>query len=85
MTYRVEIAREARKQIARLPKDVADRVLEVIAALADEPRPFGCVRLASDVRWRIRVGDYRVLYLIADTVLVVTVVRVAHRKDAYRP
>ena len=68
-----------------LPKDILPRIDTAIRALAQEPRPKGCIQMAghSDT-YRIRVGDYRILYRIQDDVLVVLVVRIGHRREVYR-
>lgn len=83
--YRVEIARRAVKSIARLPRSEQLRIRAAIDLLADEPRPPGCVALSGEESvYRVRVGDYRILYEVIDARLVVQVVRVGHRRDAYR-
>ena len=82
--YKVEIKRSAAKEIAKLPSDVLPRVIRKIEALREDPRPQGCKKLSGDEKYRIRVGDYRILYSIEDEVLIVYVVRVGHRKASYR-
>ena len=83
--YEVLVERRAERDLKRLSADVFGRIVEAIRALADNPRPVGCKKLAgSDKDWRVRVGDYRVLYEIEDQVRVVRVMRVRHRRDAYR-
>ena len=85
-SYRVLIKPSAAKEIEAVgQKKDRKRIVASILALADEPRPVGCEKLAgkSD-RYRVRVGRYRVGYSIADDELLVLVVRVAHRKDVYR-
>ena len=85
-SYRVLIKPSAAKEIEAVgQKKDRKRIVASILALADEPRPLGCEKLAgkSD-RYRVRVGQYRVVYAIADDELFVLVVRVAHRKDVYR-
>ena len=85
MPYRLEIKDSARKQIARLSRPDQRRVMAAIADLADTPRPDGVRKIVgADNACRIRVGDYRIVYEVADRVLTVYVVRVAHRKDVYR-
>jgi mRNA interferase RelE/StbE len=85
MVYRVEVKKSARKEITALPKRDQRRVVTAIAELASNPRPLGARRLtAIENAYRVRVGDYRVVYQVADDVLIVYVVRVAHRKDVYR-
>lgn len=83
--YSIEWRPSARKELDRLDRPVRARILRKIAALADNPRPHGVVRLTGDSDlWRIRIGDYRVVYTITDDRLVVTVVRVAPRGSVYR-
>ena len=83
--HTVEIARTAVKSIARLPRREQHRVRAAIDLLADEPRPPGCAALAGEESvCRVRVGDHRILYEVIDARLVIHVVRVAHRREAYR-
>jgi mRNA interferase RelE/StbE len=85
MPYRLRIKDSARKHIARLPKSDQRRVMAAIADLADTPRPEGVRKIGgADNAYRIRVGDYRVVYEIIDRIVTVYIVRVAHRKDVYR-
>lgn len=85
MAYRVEIKQSAQKEIAALPRRDQRRVVAAIEGLAEEPRPSGVRKLSGeDDRYRIRVGEYRVVYEIADKQLIVWVIRVRHRKDVYR-
>jgi mRNA interferase RelE/StbE len=83
--YAISVARSAEKEIANLPGKVLARVKEVIDALSSKPRPIGCKKLAqSRNRWRLRVGDYRVIYTIDDRSRRVDIERVRHRRFAYR-
>ncbi len=83
--FEVVLERAAEKDLRRLSGEVHDRVIEAISALASNPRPPGSKKLAgSKSDWRIRIGDYRVLYEIADTIRVVRVNRVRHRREVYR-
>lgn len=83
--YAVEFERSAKKELDRLDGPIRARVLRKIAVLEDDPRPPGATRLVSaDDLWRIRVGDYRVVYAVEDDRLVVIVVRVAGRGKVYR-
>lgn len=85
MAFRVEVLRSAAREIEGLPPPIRRRVTRTIGTLADEPRPHGVVLLTgSDRIWRLRVGDYRILYRIHDDLVLVVIVRVRHRKDAYR-
>lgn len=84
MRYTVVLRRAAEKALDKLPHWLQDRIRVHIDALADNPRPHGCVKLTGSGEYRIRVGDYRVVYLIEDARLVVIVVRVGPRGDVYR-
>jgi len=83
--YRVEILAAARRQLEKLARSPQGRVRQAVRTLATDPRPPGA-KLLSDERtiWRIRVGDYRVLYEIRDEQLVVLVIRLGHRREVYR-
>jgi mRNA interferase RelE/StbE len=85
-SYRVLIKPSAAKEIEAVDqKRDRRRIVASILALADEPRPAGCEKLAGEGdRYRVRVGRFRIVYSIADDELQVFVVRVAHRKDVYR-
>ena len=83
--YRVLLERSAEKDLARLASEVHDRIIAAIQALARNPRPPGCRKLTGSKNdWRIRVGDYRVIYEITDEIRVVRVNRVRHRREVYR-
>jgi mRNA interferase RelE/StbE len=84
MAYSVGVERRAQKQIARLSTVMQDRVETALQALAEEPRPPGCRRLTNRGGWRIRVGDYRVIYEVDDDQLTVTILLIGHRRDVYR-
>lgn len=84
MSYRVEFTAAAARQVKKLPRPARDRVLEMVAVLAEDPRPYGAKKLVGEqTAWRIRIGDYRVIYDVFDAELTVTVVRAAHRREAY--
>lgn len=84
MTYRVEFTTAAARQVRKLPPPMRRRILEAIEGLEEEPRPHGAKKLVGEkVAWRLRVGDYRVIYEVIDAHLLVTVVRAAHRREAY--
>ena len=82
--YSVLVTRSAEKEIDHLPVAIRRLVVRRILALADDPRPHGSQKLTGEDKYRIRQGDYRVVYTIEDAVVTVTVVRVAHRSDVYR-
>lgn len=83
-SYRVEFTTAAAKELRKLEPSIRRHILSGIAGLELEPRPAGCKKLVGEKNaWRIRVGDYRALYEIVDSVLIVTVVKIAHRREAY--
>ena len=85
MAYRVLTSPAARRDLKRIRGPARRRIAETIDALADSPRPPGCAKLAgADDLYRVRVGDYRIVYAIQDDRLIVLVVRVGNRKDVYR-
>ncbi|MUG91205.1 type II toxin-antitoxin system RelE/ParE family toxin [Scytonema sp. UIC 10036] len=85
MTYQIDFSRKATKQLNKLPSDIKERIEAKILELADNPRPNGVIKLKNrENGYRLRVGDYRILYDIYDGVLVITVVKVGHRKEVYR-
>lgn len=86
MAYHVEIEHSASRtllRIARGDRAAARRIDSAIKALAEDPRPAGALKLVGTGGWRIRIGDYRVVYAIEDAVLAVTIVKIGHRRDVY--
>lgn len=84
MRYQVDYVPAATKAIERLPRATQRRVLDRIGALAENPRPHGSIKLSGKDSYRIRVGDYRIIYSIHDDRLIVLVIDVGHRGDVYR-
>jgi len=85
MAYEIEVIRSAAREIRRLDSRVRRRVLAKIESLKADPRPADCPKLTgSEDLWRVRVGDYRVVYTIQDERLVVVIIRARHRRDVYR-
>lgn len=82
--YELVFRKSVAKDLRNLPKRDLQRVLSRIDTLADEPRPAGAEKLSGRELYRIRQGQYRIVYEIADQCLIVTVVRVGHRRDIYR-
>lgn len=82
--YTVILLRAARRALAHLPTRDYERVVAAINALATNPRPAGCKKLTGSNEWRIRVGNYRVIYLIEDAKITVTVTTIGHRREVYR-
>lgn len=83
--FEVRFKRAVLKELRQLPKRDVARILARIEALADDPRPPGCEKLATQERYRVRQGVYRIVYEVFDRILTVIVVRVAHRRAVYRP
>jgi mRNA interferase RelE/StbE len=83
-SYRVALAASAEKELHGLPNKVIARIVSRLEHLVSAPRPPGCKKLkGGDNEWRIRVGDYRIVYAIDDTARTVDVTRIAHRRDVY--
>ena len=84
MSWRVELSRSAERDFGRLGAQTRQRIQPRLDALANDPRPIGSRKLAGVELYRIRAGDYRIVYELLESELVVLVVRVAHRSAAYR-
>lgn len=83
-SYRVLLKRSAAKDLEALPLQERRRVVRRIQGLASEPRPAGCEKLSGQEKFRLRQGDYRILYAVDDPEAEVTVVKIGHRRDVYR-
>jgi mRNA interferase RelE/StbE len=81
--YTVLILPSAQKQLDKLPNAIATRIEDKMLDLENDPRPPGCKKLKGRDAYRIRIGDYRVIYEIHDGRLVVTVITVGHRREVY--
>ncbi len=84
MTYRVVLTEYAIRQLKKLPPQVVIKLREAIAALAVNPCPHSYIKLTNVEAYRVRVGDYRIVYEIDDDALVIRVVEVSNRKETYR-
>ena len=82
--YKVKLSNRILKQLDSIEKIHYDRIYQKLKDLETNPRPSGCIKLSASEEYRIRIGDYRVIYEINDTEVVVDVFDVLHRKDAYR-
>jgi mRNA interferase RelE/StbE len=78
------MTKSAAKELERVPIKDRRRIVTRIGALAEDPRPVGAEKLSGDDKYRIRQGDYRILYEIVDADLIVTVVRIGNRREVYR-
>jgi len=84
MRYRVILPKSVQKELDRLPDDIARRILARLAGLEANPRPADVKKLKGRDAWRIRMGDYRVIYEIHDRILQIIVITVGHRREIYR-
>ena len=84
MSYEVFIKPAAQRQLKKLPRAVQADLIALIERLTDDPRPPGCKKLRGrQNQYRIRLGDYRVIYSVEDMALVIRVLKVGHRRDIY--
>jgi mRNA interferase RelE/StbE len=82
--YKVLIRESAADELGSIPKKDLRRIVERIRSLQDEPRPHGCEKLSARERYRIRQGDYRIVYSIADAGRIVEIFKVGHRREIYK-
>lgn len=83
-SYSVRIKRSAAKELEAVPPKDRKRIVRRIEGLATDPRPPGCEKLSGEEKYRLRQGNYRILYEIIDQELIVTVVKIGNRRDVYR-
>ena len=82
--YKISITNRAEKDLKRLERSTKNRVVTSISSLAEEPRPAGCRKIQSEEGvWRIRVGDWRIAYIIDVSNQEITIIRIAHRREFY--
>jgi mRNA interferase RelE/StbE len=81
MGYELRATGRALRELRKLPPSIEERIRGAIDDLADDPRPAGCTRLRGGAGWRVRVGDYRVIYQVEDDARGVTVLRAGHRRE----
>ena len=85
VSYRIEWKQSAKKEIRKLDKIVIPKILEAVAALAQNPYPRGSKKLrGTEHTYRLRVRDYRVIYSVFPSILTIEIVKVGHRQDIYR-
>jgi mRNA interferase RelE/StbE len=82
--YRIVFKKSVAKDLKKIPKKDVSKILKVIRSLADNPRPPQVKKLSGQDRYRMRQGNYRILYSIEDAQLIITVVKVGDRRDVYR-
>lgn len=84
MKFQIILPKSVQKELDRLPDEITQRILTRLAGLETSPRPADVKKLKGRDAWRIRVGDYRVIYEIHDRILQVIVIAVGHRREIYR-
>ena len=84
MSYRISFHPAAKKQLSKLPHEIYERVRRTVLFLADNPRPANARKLVGSGEWRIRVGQWRVVYFIDDAEREVYITVIAHRREVYR-
>lgn len=82
--YSIFFKDSVRKDLASIPRNDLQRIIKRIEDLAEDPRPAGCEKLSGQEKYRVRQGNYRIIYSIQDTELTVWVVKVGHRREVYR-
>jgi len=82
--YRIEVKKSAEKELRKIPKKELIKLISQIGSLADSPHPPGSKKLTNQEKYRIRIGNYRVLYNVEDEILTIFVIKVGHRKEIYR-
>jgi mRNA interferase RelE/StbE len=84
-SYKIEWKNSAYKELQKLPRPIITRVVAAVSELSNEPFPHGVKKLVgSEFSYRIRIGDYRVVYEVFENRLVIEIIRIRHRKDVYR-
>jgi mRNA interferase RelE/StbE len=81
--YTIVLSKKAQKQLDKLSDSVVEPILFAIGSLGNNPRPFGCKKLKGRDGYRIRIGNYRVIYDVVDNQLIIDVITIGHRKDIY--
>ncbi len=87
MIYKIQILEKIEKKFVRLPKKDKERIIEKINLLATNPKPADCKKLQGHKKpplYRVRVGDWRIIYTVEDSILLVLVIEVGHRKEVYK-
>lgn len=82
--YKIEIKKSAIKELNSIPQKDIQKIISKIRSLSSNPRPQGCTKLTNREDYRIRVGNYRIIYSINDDILIITVIKIGHRKEIYR-
>ncbi|MBT6340799.1 MAG: type II toxin-antitoxin system RelE/ParE family toxin [Desulfobacula sp.] len=81
--YKIRVKKSAEKELRKIPKKKLIKIIDQIGSLADNPHPPGSKKLTNQEKYRIRIGNYRVLYYVEDDILTIFVIKVGHRKEIY--
>lgn len=84
MSYQVNLPKAVQKQLNTLPQELKQRILKALVQLQEEPRPVNSLQMKGGQGFRLRIGDYRVLYDIDDSSQIVNLRRIGHRREIYR-
>lgn len=84
MNWRVEIHQKAEQELGRIPEPAQSRIINKLLSLGQDPFPFGAIKLKGHDGYRLRVGDYRILYEAEPSLKIVTIFAIGHRKEVYR-
>ena len=84
MKYSVEIRRKAQKELAKITQPYRTKIIETIKELEKSPYPHNCKKLSGREAWRIRVGDYRIIYEVNGEKLIILIIKVGHRREIYK-
>ena len=82
--YKIQVKKSAEKELREIPKDELLKILDKIKSLSDDPHPIGSIQLTNQEKFRLRVGNYRILYKVEENILTLFVIKVGHRKNVYR-
>ena len=83
-TYTTRLSRQAQKEFDRLDRTLQTRIIKKLKSLEPDPRGLDALKMSGSSSWRVRVGDYRIIYDIQDQVLIVLVLKIGHRREIYR-
>jgi mRNA interferase RelE/StbE len=84
MSYHIEFSPVARKTFLKLPRQLQQRILQKINILTTNPRPADCKKLQNSENYRIRIGEWRIIYRVEDNILLITLLKIGHRREVYR-
>ena len=82
--YKLQIKKSAEKELRKIPKRELIKIINKIQNLSEDPHPVGSIKLSNQEKYRLRIGNYRVLYKVEDNILTIFIIKVGHRKDIYR-